>query len=524
MWYFDRGKMAGKWLASSKIYSGWWWTFAAILARAGDSIASPTALPALAPNPTRVPQPTPSPQPSAEPSQSPLPKDPEFETLKGSLVYLAVLIPGFKDASNDDLLASEGVKSSISESDDTPMEHVALQFPFLYGGQRFRHTWINPNGFVSFAPTPPCGFVFIATGATTNLCSFDTAPYVGARARYAGYQNLVAAFASDFDPSAFNASLVTYASTSSKLLVRWVNLSLYGSDDASFTFSVELRASGAVRVFLEEVKDIDEVPDAPFWVEDEGLLVGLRFFGASLNRTTITKAQQAARSDWLGGMGSSGTGVDGVYLPRASVVARNTRLDFCSVPTHVCVSPGFARLPSVASNGLNVTLTAAAGAWGCDDDLVAFRACFTNASVSAASGRCAVVVVENAAPGRIEVDDKGSTSVEDAVAWTEIVCPLPESLMHYSPASYVVSFEYASAETMADWQVVPFNTSISLIFTTLAAAGSEPEGNWSACDACGVDGGNSGCLGCNEETAYAEYDCARSCDGESGVFMKVEKK
>jgi hypothetical protein len=368
---------------------------------------------------------------------------------------------------DDALLVSIDEVSSASWSDDAPMDHVPLQFPFMYGGERYKHVWLSPNGFLSFAPVQPCGTSF----ADPGTCDFDSAPAQRNSILYAGYQSLVAVFCTDFDASASNTSVIRYASSASKLIVRWENMALYGSLDASFTFSAELRASGAIRIFLEEIKDISEVSDAPDWLEEEGLLVAVRLYGPQLNRTMITSAQKQARDDWLDGPGSSGTGVDGIYLPRASVIASNTRVDFCPVPALFCLSPGFLRLTALAlSTGLNVTLTAAAGAWGCDDDLMYVRGRFRNFSVTVSSARCSVAVVDGAAPERVEVVNDGSSGgmSTDLVARTEVVCALPAVLLK-GAGSYTVVLEWAPMANLSDWQDVP-SSSDELVFTVLEAA------------------------------------------------------
>ena len=124
-----------------------------------------------------------------------------------------------------------------------------------------------------------------------------------------------------------------------------------------------------------QAKPIDQVSDAPAWVRAEGMLSALRFGPKQLNRTLVTLQQQADRSTWLhDGPGSSGTGVDGVYLPRSAVLASNTRVDYCPVPTRLCLAPAELVMPSSdgdAPSTANLTLSGL-GVWGCDSDLFAF--------------------------------------------------------------------------------------------------------------------------------------------------------
>jgi len=105
-----------------------------------------------------------------------------------------------------------------------------------------------------------------------------------------------------------------------------------------------------------------------------------------LNRTRVTPAQQAARSDWLSGDGSINNpwASDGVYAPYGRI-ANYTVHDFCPFPTKLCASPLVYALPdsngSTTSSGggsengnatiMNLTLSGT-DALGCDDDVMAF--------------------------------------------------------------------------------------------------------------------------------------------------------
>jgi len=471
-------------------------------------------------------------------------------TLSHDIAYLAFAThDATADLDNVALFESDGKISTTSWSDDVPMEHVPLQFPFLYGGERMRNIWLSPNGLLSFTPVPPCNTVF----ADPDACDFDSAPTQKNNVYFAGYQSLVAVFTSDFDPSASENSIIRYASSDSKFLVRWENMALYNSVDASFNFEAELRASGALRIYLNQVKDISQVSDAPYWLDEEGLLVAMRLSASQLNRTMVTLAQRQARSDWLNGLGSSGTGVDGIYIPRDSVVASNTRLDFCPVPLHFCLSPAFARLSaSTPSPKVNVTLTAAAGVWGCDSDLFSVRSSFRNTSFVAFSDECFVAVVENAAPGRTTVDVDGETgsSSSDLVSRTEIVCALPD-VLSTSASSYTVTLEWAPASDGSVWQEIPSSSSSNeLVFIVLEATDHtashvSPAPSFSptmlmnmesqtaldecssgdevsnVCDGCGKCGGGSACLGCDDVTVFADVDCGGSCDGKNGSYVQV---
>jgi hypothetical protein len=115
---------------------------------------------------------------------------------------------------------------------------------------------------------------------------------------------------------------------------------LFGSTWDGYTFTVELRSSGLVRIHHESVKDPSAVPDAPAWILPpyQGVIVGLRFGQELVNRTLLTSAQQGLRSSWLSGGGSTGSGMDGLYADRTASFTNRTYLDFCPVPTRLCLA------------------------------------------------------------------------------------------------------------------------------------------------------------------------------------------
>ncbi len=68
-----------------------------------------------------------------------------------------------------------------------------------------------------------------------------------------GYNTLVAPFVDDFNPGANSNSVVEYAGNAQKIIVRWRNVALWGSSWYGFTFSVELRSSGHIRIYHDTV-------------------------------------------------------------------------------------------------------------------------------------------------------------------------------------------------------------------------------------------------------------------------------
>jgi len=184
-----------------------------------------------------VPSRAPTPRPTL-----PRPAGPGGGAAARSLVYLQgsaseKQLPADVEA----LLSSSGRVSGVSECDDTPMFHVPLDFTFLYAGGRFRHLWLNPNGMVFFAPLPPCDAYFSAG----TPCDFDSG---SVSSYYGGYVTFIAAFGSDFNPAATADAVVEWAQDAGRIVVRWRNLALYGSSWNQYEFSLELRASGLVRI------------------------------------------------------------------------------------------------------------------------------------------------------------------------------------------------------------------------------------------------------------------------------------
>lgn len=141
-----------------------------------------------------------------------------------------------------------------------------------------------------------------------NVCNLTTSRGGGggggrAQSAYPGYRNLIAPFLTDFNPSAHPDAKITSAAAGSRFVARWANLALDGSNWRGFTFSVELKASGHVKLHLGSVSAPEEdVPDdvAPTWLVHRGgealvgeaLVVALRLFGPQLERTFITSEQK----------------------------------------------------------------------------------------------------------------------------------------------------------------------------------------------------------------------------------------
>jgi hypothetical protein len=64
---------------------------------------------------------------------------------------------------------------------------------------------------------------------------------------------MIAPFLTDFFPGSSADSTIEYTSDTEKLVVRWKNLALWGSSYYGYTFSVELRKSGLIRIHHEAV-------------------------------------------------------------------------------------------------------------------------------------------------------------------------------------------------------------------------------------------------------------------------------
>ena len=212
----------------------------------------PSQLPTpVTPFPTQLPTPIPSHTPTPAPTL-PRPGGPGKGAAAQSLVYLqSSTSEKHLPSDANDLLQNKGRVSGVSECEDTPMYHVPLDFTFLYAGGRFQHIWLNPNGMVFFSPLPPCDAYFSAG----TPCDFDSgALYTYYGAYYGAYITFIAAFGSDFNPAQSADATITWAQDESRIIIKWSNLSLYGSDWNNYDFSLELRASGLVRIHHQAVR------------------------------------------------------------------------------------------------------------------------------------------------------------------------------------------------------------------------------------------------------------------------------
>ena len=181
---------------------------------------------------------------------------------------------------------------------------------------------------------------------------------------------MIAVFTTDFNPADSYKSRIKYWENEEKLLVRWEHLSLYASSWEEYTFTCEIRRSGAIRFHLDSIRHPSQVPDAPGWTKNDGWLVGLRFDDIQANRTTVTETQALARNTWLSGAGEQG---HGVYVNK-SWIMNHTRIDFCPISTRWCMSPSNASSSSIINEKINLTFSAAI--FGCDSDIMRFRCTF----------------------------------------------------------------------------------------------------------------------------------------------------
>jgi len=445
-------------------------------APSGTPAPSVVPVPAPSPPPTLPPSPAPtlppSPGPSRAPSPSPTEERPDgARGVRASVVYLSAYRDGFKGLDEADAawLAADGVRAGASDCDDTPQTHVPLPFAVPYGGQRYRHVFLNPNGMLFFTKRPPCDSWFSAGPP----CNFDSEPW----GFYGGYVNLIAVFASDFNPADSEASVIRYVKSEEKIIVSWENLNLFGSSWMGYTFSVEIRASGHIRLHIGSVLFPTQVSDAPAWITEEGTLVALRFGGEQLNRTFITAEQQANRVDWLDGLGSSGTGVDGIYPPKASI-HNYTRLDYCPVPTRLCLTP---TVGSVLDAGLVLEL-ASADAWGCDNDVFVFRCALSDWLAPASDPPLFV------APATVHGGDGGDGGAV-------VRCPVG-GLGLVAGTAYAVRLQFASngsAEVVGAWGAVEspfeapvFSAGTGDVVDETCGEGGDGGGEQITCYSCGT--------------------------------------
>ena len=77
------------------------------------------------------------------------------------------------------------IQSNVSFNDDTPMDHVKLQFAFPFLSASYTDLYISPNGGISMEATAPCSCCFM--GSDCNLKN--------------SYQHWIAAYVADFNPA-----------------------------------------------------------------------------------------------------------------------------------------------------------------------------------------------------------------------------------------------------------------------------------------------------------------------------------
>jgi hypothetical protein len=246
------------------------------------------------------------------------------------------------------------------------------------------------------------------------------------------------------------------------------------------------------------------------------------------------------------------------------LIGNGTVHDFCPLPTKLCVSPASASVhPSAARFGLNGTLNltlSGPAAWGCDGDVAAFTCRFTPADAAAGS-------VVDAPASVLPPDTDGSSGSGPS---SGIVCAVPS--WRLVPGAYALTLWYeavtadgSAALAPAALTQVPLDDVIAFTATndTAAADGTCSDGGgknspFSAfrplpccvvlfpfflhirrrlsppphphpspppslplsgtCDACGACGGASVCLGCDDASPYADYDCSGQCDFATGFW------
>eukprot|EP00615_Pteridomonas_danica_P019504 CAMPEP_0114379594 /NCGR_PEP_ID=MMETSP0102-20121206/2334_1 /TAXON_ID=38822 ORGANISM="Pteridomonas danica, Strain PT" /NCGR_SAMPLE_ID=MMETSP0102 /ASSEMBLY_ACC=CAM_ASM_000212 /LENGTH=1175 /DNA_ID=CAMNT_0001534689 /DNA_START=399 /DNA_END=3923 /DNA_ORIENTATION=+ len=405
---------------------------------------------------------------------------------------------------------------------------------------------------IFFDTEPPCNAYFSAG----DPCTFDTEPY----SIYASYTNLIAVLGTDYNPADHDSSYIEYnsygasstltgsssLSTSEQgIIIRWKNLNLYGSDWSGYTFSVEMRCSGHIRIHYDSVLLPDYVSDAPSWVKVDGVLSALRFGSQQLNRTVITDEQKSARASWLNGEGSSGTGVDGVYLNRDIIIQNDTMMDYCPLPTNYCLYPTTVHVVTgqpfySLANRSNITLTTQ-HLWGCDPDVFAFRCSFTAVgtidNITYHSNVSIFLSHENEYQSNSSSRNSTSSATSSSYKYYELVCLAPSTLGVFSVGLDFVQKKVESASSNnvtstseqidGEWKPISEVSVNSLLTVTNSSTVSSLQSCQSStayCDVCGTcrdtpdtsvtSVSMSGtCIGCDEESPYTEHDCGGYCDG-----------
>ncbi len=254
----------------------------------------------------------------------------------------------------DERVVRRGTDSTVSRTDDTPLDLVNLPFPFRYFSERVSSVWLNPNGGLQFHAKPPCGCCFSAMLTDGRYCDFNTS-----------YYDTLAGAVTDLIPVELEGSIVRYAAlgfaktittdtvanttttTSTANVsdpgfgIAFVGIPIFGLEPSPgplYSFGVVLRKSGRITIAYENIYDTRN--DLPGYTHathvHENWLVGLR----------PPKEYAAALRDTLGpefctNSDDYGTGVCGSYPP-ASKIVPGAVVDYCPAPTTICVEPSWA--------------------------------------------------------------------------------------------------------------------------------------------------------------------------------------
>jgi hypothetical protein len=83
-----------------------------------------------------------------------------------------------------------------------------------------------------------------------------------------------------------------------------------------------------------------------------------------------------------------------VYGDIDDITQSNTMIDYCPVPTKLCLSPIAVIADAINNQSSSTLLNLTAGWWGCDVDLFSFRCVFDSLSSTQTSSASLVEVIQ----------------------------------------------------------------------------------------------------------------------------------
>ena len=408
-----------------------------------------------------------------------------------------------------------GKNSSISETDDTPLELLSLGFPFDYYGKRTTSVWANPNGGLQFQPAPPCGCCF-STYTATGVCDYNSS-----------YYNMIALSVTDLAPIDNPDCSVRYSALGPTAFgLAFVNVPLFGvlpKPGPTWTFGVTLSNKGKIETAYQKIFNTAHPPGTPTPIVASHVaanwLIGVRapkVYDQTLEVSSDAEQYFINQPSWQ-------TSVRGAYPPKTEV-RNGIKITYCPAPTSLCVQPASGKQGNGAGTETTLTLTGNS-LFGCDMTELPLQCRFHLPSTAPFSG-----FVDTAATVVVVVDTIGDTIVES------ITCPTPTIVATSTSAAVLgvidVEIVYLSTQGSYDdvptpfsktkWEPMPTSTQLQFEFVAASSAGtadacdsgSGGSGGDRVCDECGVCGGTDVCTTGTCDGHYnSALDCAGVCNG-----------